>query len=456
MPRILFIGFGMEPFMRGGAISYQESIRDSLQKRGWEVFFYIAAPRYTYKNTPRLRRWSLNKISVIELVDPPYHYGHYYAPSLQCHIDTIDNFTADILDEVKPDIVHIHELQFHTASIIDSISERNIPVMKTVHNYYDICPEGNLMYRGIEPCKDYDEGRRCALCLTTQPAFFTNNKIKIGQMLPFELYDWIHKIKLKQMRKKGGNISTNMNHEPLYTYLPEEYRTRRQFFTERLNKLDALHCSASRTAEIMRASGIAMEKIKIIPLAINKQDSIKEKSFRGSYLPVVFGFIAGKSHHKGYSVLMEAFSRLDQKKSRLIIWGADEPDTEHQTVMNVKYRKSYRDNDINSILEQIDVLVVPSIWEEIFGLIGVECRTARVPVIGSNIGGIPEWLKDGESGFLVPPNDPEALAAVMERLVNDPALIAEIQRRIRPWKTFDSHISELLGLYNALIAEKLQ
>jgi glycosyltransferase involved in cell wall biosynthesis len=152
---------------------------------------------------------------------------------------------------------------------------------------------------------------------------------------------------------------------------------------------------------------------------------------------------------------MEAFLQLDHKKSRLIIWGTDEPDTNYQYI-NIEYRKHVRDDEINDILGQIDVLVFPSIWEEIFGLIGIECRTARVPVIGSNIGGIPEWLKDGESGFLVPPNDPEALAAMMERFVRNPALIAEIQRDTKPWKSFDDHIGELIDLYTTLIGEKSQ
>lgn len=455
MPRILFIGFGMEPFMRGGAITYQEVIRDSLLKLGWEVFFYIAAPRYTYRNTPHLIRRSLHKTSIIELVDPPYNVGHLYSPSLQCHNDQIDKFTVDILDEVKPDIVHIHELQFHTASIIDSISDRNIPVMKTLHNYYDLCPEGNLMYQGTEPCKDYDDGRRCAPCLMIRPVYFTNYKIKLGRLLPYSMNEWLHKKRVKLIQKKGGNTGAGMDQKSIITYPAEEYRKRREYFTERLNKLDIIHCSASRTAEIMRASGIATEKIKIIPLSNKKQDIIQQKSFRGSHYPVVFGFIAGKSLHKGYSVLMEAFLQLDHKKSRLIIWGVDEPDTNFQ-FMNIEYRKHVRDDEINDIFEQIDVLVFPSIWEEIFGLIGIECRTARVPVIGSNIGGIPEWLKNGESGFLVPPNDPGALAAMMERFVQNPALIAEIQRRTKPWKSFDTHIAELIDLYNALIAEKLK
>lgn len=200
MPRILVTGFGMEPFMRGGAITYQESLLEALTARGWEVFYYLSAPRYTSRNRPHLRKWKRKEIHVIELVDPPYHYGHYYSPLLHCRQPEIDRLSMKVLEEVQPDVVHIHELQFHTASLMDCIADKCIPVLKTMHNYFDLCPEGNLMYLGTTRCSNYDTGRHCTDCLSRLPVFFTNYKIRLGQMLPFRMYDWLHKTYLKMKR----------------------------------------------------------------------------------------------------------------------------------------------------------------------------------------------------------------------------------------------------------------
>lgn len=65
------------------------------------------------------------------------------------------------------------------------------------------------------------------------------------------------------------------------------------------------------------------------------------------------------------------------------------------------------------------VLVVPSIWSEQFGLVGPEALACGVPCVGSRVGGIPEWLSDGEHGFLVPPADSGALARRTVDLLRD-------------------------------------
>lgn len=80
------------------------------------------------------------------------------------------------------------------------------------------------------------------------------------------------------------------------------------------------------------------------------------------------------------------------------------------------YRK-----DAAELLEGADICVVPSVWEEAFGLAALEPMARGVPVIASRIGGIPEVVVDGETGVLVPPGDEPALAGALARLLQDPA-----------------------------------
>ena len=67
------------------------------------------------------------------------------------------------------------------------------------------------------------------------------------------------------------------------------------------------------------------------------------------------------------------------------------------------------DSDLHKYYKRCDVFVAPSLYES-FGLIYLEAMAWGKPVIGCNIGGIPEIIHDGENGFLIPPNDHEALA----------------------------------------------
>jgi glycosyltransferase involved in cell wall biosynthesis len=67
-----------------------------------------------------------------------------------------------------------------------------------------------------------------------------------------------------------------------------------------------------------------------------------------------------------------------------------------------------------------DLVIVPSRWQEPFGLIGVEAFAHGKPVIGFDVGGISEWLHDGENGFLIPACDVNRLAERIEYLIGNP------------------------------------
>jgi glycosyltransferase involved in cell wall biosynthesis len=85
--------------------------------------------------------------------------------------------------------------------------------------------------------------------------------------------------------------------------------------------------------------------------------------------------------------------------------------------------------DLQKLMAVCDLLVVPSLWPEPFGMIGPEAGTAGLPAVAFAAGGIPEWLHNGINGFLAPANPPSVagLAAVIARCLADPLL----HRRLR-------------------------
>ncbi len=87
--------------------------------------------------------------------------------------------------------------------------------------------------------------------------------------------------------------------------------------------------------------------------------------------------------------------------------------------------------DVARITEAADLCVVPSVWEEAFGLAALEPMERGRAVIASRVGGIPEVVLDGETGLLVPPGDEPALAYAMGALLADPMLRTRMGRRGR-------------------------
>jgi colanic acid/amylovoran biosynthesis glycosyltransferase len=111
------------------------------------------------------------------------------------------------------------------------------------------------------------------------------------------------------------------------------------------------------------------------------------------------------------------------------------------------------------------MLVLPSMFTrtgrvEGLGMVLLEAAATGVPVIGSQVGGIPEGVLDGETGFLVPEKDPDALAARIEYLLDNPATRARmgVQARAFVTRKFDLHrqTETLEAIYDRVASEAVR
>lgn len=102
-------------------------------------------------------------------------------------------------------------------------------------------------------------------------------------------------------------------------------------------------------------------------------------------------------------------------------------------------------------LAEASLVVVPSVWPEPFGLVGIESLAAGRPVVASRTGGIGDWLEDGVNGLSVKPGDPRALARALNELLADPArqqaMGAAGQQMVAARFSRHHHLAALLDAY---------
>jgi glycosyltransferase involved in cell wall biosynthesis len=110
--------------------------------------------------------------------------------------------------------------------------------------------------------------------------------------------------------------------------------------------------------------------------------------------------------------------------------------------------------DLKGVLGVADVLVVPS-RQEAFGRVLIEAMAAEVPIVATQVGGIPEVCQDGQTGLLVPPEDPGALAAaVLETLHNAVATNCRVRaaaETVRSRFSLKEHTAHVCELYESLL-----
>jgi glycosyltransferase involved in cell wall biosynthesis len=113
--------------------------------------------------------------------------------------------------------------------------------------------------------------------------------------------------------------------------------------------------------------------------------------------------------------------------------------------------------DVTPLMAAMDLVVVPSIWEP-FGLVAAEAMAMGKPVVASGVGGLAEVVAHGETGILVPPKDPEALAEAVDRLLSDRQLRERMGRagRLRAERMFarEAMVASVGALYQTLMERK--
>jgi len=174
-------------------------------------------------------------------------------------------------------------------------------------------------------------------------------------------------------------------------------------------------------------------------------------------------FVGRVTRQKGVPVLLRAAQWLDPSAQLVLCAGqADTPELEAEVSGLVEHLQATRPGviwipgmltkpEVIQILSHATAFACPSLYEPL-GIVNLEAMACGTAVAGSRVGGIPEVVADGETGLLVPPDDPEALGAVLNVLIRDPARATEMGRRGRQraiaefsWATIAGQTAGLYG-----------
>jgi glycosyltransferase involved in cell wall biosynthesis len=273
-----------------------------------------------------------------------------------------------ILDRERPAILHTHNLAGFSALAWSAAHERSIPIVHTLHDYYLLCLRSTMFTDGAV-CE-----RQHATC-----AVFSWPRIKLSARVAAVV----------------GVSNFVLDRHLSYGAFP-----RAQTFV--IGNPCVFNADSSESIESPDVSG---------------ESTLSPK-------PLRIGFLGRLEPAKGIGQLLSAVGELASDNWELHVGGRGTRQTE------CRLRARFTDPRIhfhgfvqrNDFLDKIDVLVVPSLSHETFGLVAIEAFSAGVPVIASRRGGLPEVVTDGVTGALFDPGHPEALRQVLARFVAEPSL----------------------------------
>ncbi|RLE96431.1 MAG: glycosyltransferase family 1 protein [Thermoprotei archaeon] len=168
-------------------------------------------------------------------------------------------------------------------------------------------------------------------------------------------------------------------------------------------------------------------------------------------------FVGRLVYRKGLTVLLKALSLLKDLDLTLVVVGEGPLRPSAEALARrlaiedrVMFLGSINEWELPGVYRSADVVAVPSLYGEAFGIVALEAMATGRPVVASRVGGLSELVIGGETGVLVPPGDPEALAEALRALYEDEELRAQMGRRGRArilelydWRVVIRHLEEV-------------
>jgi len=402
--RILKVIHGYPPTYSAGSEVYSQTLCHELSRQGHEVRVFTreeisGQPDVFIRDEPDELAPSIS----IRRVNMANHKDRYVHPPL-------DEAFGRMLDEFRPDVVHFGHLNHLSMRLPLIASGRGLPCIFTIHDFWMMCPRGQFIQM-----ENGANGETWPLCSGQESGKCADRCYR---------------------RYCSGNVKTDAKETSFW----------KEWVDERMRQsAQATHCFDAMIApsrQIMERFNkdwpAARGKVHYLDYGFDLPRLAGRARIHGE--PFTFGYIGTHIPAKGIGMLIQAFGGLPGN-SRLRIWG--HPNGQETVALKrqlsgygpdilgrVEWRGGYRNGEIvPEVFNQVDCIVVPSVWMENSPLVIHEAQQARVPVITSSKGGMGEFVKDGVNGLTFTHRDIQSLTEAMQRALSDPQKLADLGRR---------------------------
>ena len=449
---ILHVSMGMPPFRTGGLNQYCLDLMTEQQKQGENVSLIFPGP-FSLGNT-HIKRKKHKLFDLYQIINP-------LPLALSCGVNEPKRYYANckckcyekFFDNKHFDVIHVHSFMGIHLEFFKIAKQKSIRLVFTTHDYYPFCLKCNFINSEEQLCLD-PSAEKCYLC-NIGKGFSRYQEILLQSHLyeVFKTTTLVKKFRTKVKKKKTNSLNSFSKKEDKKKEL--EYKNLLSYNFEIIKCFDSIHCN-SEVAKKIYHKFYPKGNFKVIPITKNglpQQVPYKPKiNLIDKKNPIKIGFIGTIDPIKGLDVLIKALHLLDKKGRKeweLHLYGDDFKIYE-QLDWRINTHGRFSPKNISIIFKKIDILIVPSIWYETFGLVVIEALSYGNPVIVSDRVGARILVNEISEKMIYKESEGEAgLYKKIESFMNVNfynVILHKIKEKFKI-KTFNKHNKEIKKLY---------
>ncbi len=454
---VLMATIGYPPDQIGGTEIYVQGLVDALKARNYRcVIAYVEPFTDPAGRVIEVRtRWFDGTPVYVLGVNRSFHkleFIHFDAVARQRMLDGFDR----IVEEVAPDIVHVHPLVLSFESyLIEYLKSRGERVVLTYHSSTTGCVRGDLVYLGKTVCDGRIRQQRCTACLYHKRG------------VPAPLAHVLSRLPLPAARagQRLANVSPATRRLRSFFSIPLIVKAGAEAWARATQHADAVVAVCDWVRDLMMANRVPAEKVTLARHGLRIDGTRCRKAT--SEGATCFGYLGRIGLEKGIAVLLDALEGLpadvpfrfefcSATLQRVNLLPVERKLVERIRALaaadpRVVILGHVPDDQLATVLARWDALVVPSLWLESGPQVVYEAFSVGTPVLGSELGGIRELVSHGRTGLLVPPNDVRALRRAMVDAARDPRRLRSLRSNIGEVRTTAAVAADMCKLYDQVL-----
>lgn len=411
--KILKVIHGFPPDFMAGSEVYSFTLCKELAKMGHKVFVFTRIENEfdepysiydeSYINGEFVKDSHLKDSNALSIrrINKPKDYT-YKAKFYDCRLEA--EFRA-YLEEVQPDIVHFGHLAHLSINLVKIAKAYNKPVVFTLHDFWLYCVRGQLIDSNLKLCNAPSVEK----CLSCSPYHTLESEVRLALE------------NLQEVR------------EQIDLFISPSHTLRDYFIKQGIQAHKIIY----------QKYGFDKESITYKKRVFDKSDSLNF-AYMGRIIPT-----------KGIKILLESFEMLHKRypTQKLRIYGDIGKSKRFLQASFIEFMGGYDNKDINAILQDIDVLIVPSLWLENAPLVIQEAFLAGVIVVSADIGGMYELIAN-HRGLCFQAGSASSLANTLEQIMQNPSILNALPDNRECVDSIQKDCKATLTLYTKLLKEK--
>jgi glycosyltransferase involved in cell wall biosynthesis len=424
------------PYQTAGTEVYVWALCRELKSKGYDASVVI--PNY---NSGTSEEYTFDNLKVFRYAEPSVAdraiiTGQRLTEGLK--------FFAEHIAIQQPDIIHFHEIAGSNGigvAHFEAAKASGAKVFFTVHLASITCKTGTLMYAEEKLCDGYTDPSRCAYC-----ALVSKTKSPLKAKLFSALGGVLYRLGYNTIGWQNA-AGTALS----YSFQVKKLKSDLKRIVAACHKIIPI---TNWYRNILVLNGVAENKLELVSQGLPVEPSLDLKPASTSVLPLKLIFIGRIDPLKGIPLLLEVAKGFAGSELQLDIYGApssaafqEECLKQTKGFSHIHWKGKIDQQKVIQTMAAYDALILPSAFSEMSPLVIEEAKFAGLPVIGSDVYGIAEQVRDKVNGWLFAFKNRESLKTLIDQLIRQPSLIDEARKNISKTKNFTEIADAYINIY---------